>query len=116
MAYAHWVGGRLPLAAELLRAEADGALELQAVEFVGGEYVLDISSGGRPTSHSYLRYGPLQGSPESSMLGQVVFDEKTFSVSPDGKTLRKVAFRIVFPAGAPELHRRLSAEPFDELK
>ena len=116
MAYAHWVGGRLPLAAELLRAEADGALVLQAVEFVGGEYVLDISSGGRPTSHSYLRYGPLQGSPESSMLGQVVFDEKTFSVSSDGKTLRKVAFRIVFPAGAPELHRRLSAEPFDELK
>jgi len=117
MAYAHWVGGRLPLAAELLRAEADGALVLQGDGFLGGEYVLDISSGGRPTSHSYLRYGPLQGSPDPFALGQVVFDEKTFSVSLDGGTTRRqVAFRILFPAGAPELHRRLSAEPFDELK
>ncbi len=115
MCYAHWVGGRLPVAAEVLRAEEAGAVVLEPDDRVCGEFILDISPGARPTSHAWLRYGSIPGAPGRNHFGALneQSDSRT-TVIRDGSATY-IAFRVVFPADDPETYRLASDAPFDAL-
>jgi serine/threonine protein kinase len=109
VAYCAWVGGRLPLSAELLLAREAGLVDLERDTSVGGELVLDLHAGDDLTVGAWLRYADL-GVPGYG-LSMVPTPTGHFRTAEAPQSTKMVGFRLAFSVDRPDTYREIASEP-----
>jgi serine/threonine protein kinase len=102
LAYAAWVGGRLPSRLELLLAIEEE--ETEPLPERGGEYLMDLSEPRTRSPAAWLLYA-------WKLPAQVVAHDIQMM---DAMTTTPAHFRVAFSADDPELYRRLARDLFEK--